>query len=81
MPITQDALTLRPALGTWLLRPIAHRGAVMPDLDNRAECSDGREGIITLMRWPVGWRIPLHLTIPRQMGRRLLAIAREVVST
>lgn len=79
MPTIRDAVTPRPALETWMLQPIAHRGGAVPELDIKAQCSDGRTGTITLTRWPVGWRVPLHLDIPPKMARRLLTIAREVV--
>lgn len=66
------------ALETWTLTPVGHRGGVVEELDIKAECSDGRTGLITLMRWPAGWRVPLYLDIPAKMERALLAIAREV---
>jgi hypothetical protein len=63
----------------WTLTPVAHRGGVVEELDVRAECSDGRSGIVTLMRWPAGWRVPLHLDLHPKMARCLLRIARESV--
>lgn len=65
----------------WTLTPVAHRGGVVEELDIRAQCSDGRAGTITLMRWPAGWRVPLYLDIPPKMARVLVAIAREAVPT
>lgn len=70
---------VRAGRETWTLFPVAHRGGVVEELDIRAECSDGRGGVITLMRWPIGWRVPLHLDLPPTMASHLLAIAREAV--
>lgn len=65
---------------TWTLTPVGHRGGVVEELDVKAECSDGRSGVITLMRWPVGgWRVPLHLDVPSKMARALLKVCREAV--
>lgn len=66
-------------LETWTLTPVAHRGGVVEELDVKAECSDGRAGTITLMRWPAGWRVPLHLDLQPKMARTLLRLAREAV--
>ncbi len=64
---------------TWRLTPVAHRCGTVEELDIKAECEDGREGIITLMRWPAGWRVPLHLDLQPTMVRALLTIARHAV--
>ena len=65
---------------TWTLRAVDYRGGTVGELDIKAECADGRSGIITMSRWPsVGWRVPLHLNLPPKMARAALRVAHEAV--
>lgn len=63
----------------WTLTPVAHRGGIVEELDIKMECSDGRSGVVTIMRWPAGWRVPLYLNLRPKMERALLTLARETV--
>lgn len=64
---------------TWTLQAVDYRGGTVGELDIKADCDDGRSGIITLDRWPSGWRVPLYLNLPRKMERALLRVACEAV--
>lgn len=67
------------ACETWTLQAVDYRGGVVGELDVKAECADGRSRIITVFRFPAGWRAPLHLNLPVAMERALLRVAREAV--
>ncbi|CAA0129266.1 Uncharacterised protein [Mycolicibacterium vanbaalenii] len=68
------------ATETWTLQAVDYRGGVVGQLDIKAECTDGRSGIITMTRWPsVGWRAPLHLNLPPKMEQAVQRVAREAV--
>lgn len=64
---------------SWTLQAVDYRGGTVGELDVKAECEDGRSGIITVSRWPVGWRVPLHLDLRPDMQRALLRVARQAV--
>lgn len=66
---------------TWTLQAIDYRGGTVEELDIKAECEDGREGVITMMRFPsCDWSAPLYLDIPPKMKRLATKIAREAMS-
>ncbi len=64
---------------TWTLQAVDYRGGVVGELDIKATCSDGRSEVITMQRWPAGWRPPLHPPLSPKMERALLRVAREAV--
>jgi hypothetical protein len=68
-----------PASETWTLQAVDYRGGTVGELDINAECDDSRGGIITVYRFPAGWRTPLHLNLTTKMERALLRVAREAV--
>lgn len=59
----------------WTFVPVDFRGGVVGELDIKADCSDGRTELITVMRWPVGWRAPLYLD--SAAARAVLRVARD----
>lgn len=61
----------------WTLEAVDFRGGVVGELDVKVECADGRNGIITVSRWPAGWRVPEYLNLPPAIARGTLRIARE----
>lgn len=62
----------------WTLTAVDYRGGLVGELDIKAECDDGRSGVIIMSRWPgVGWRAPLHLNLPKAIEQEALRVARE----
>ncbi|WP_162299427.1 hypothetical protein [Mycobacteroides abscessus] len=66
---------------TWTLQAIDYRGGTVEELDIKAECEDGREGVITMRRFlSCRWTAPLYLDIPPKMKRLALKICHEAVA-
>lgn len=69
-----------PASETWTLTAVAHRGGTVEELDIKAECEDGRSGVITMMRFPgTRWLPPEHLNLPPSMVRLARRVCAEAV--
>lgn len=64
---------------TWTLQAVDYRGGIVGELDIKAECTDGRHGIITVFRFPVGWRVQQVPKLPPKIERVALRIAHEAV--
>lgn len=68
--------TARPA---WTFAAVDARGGLIPELDIKAECSDGRTELLTLRRWfNTGWRVPTYMNLNKATSRICLSIAREL---
>ena len=64
---------------TWTIEAVDYRAGIVGELDVKAECTDGRIEMLTVMRWPAGWRVPPHLNLHPKAERALLKVAREAV--
>ncbi|MGV0805767.1 hypothetical protein [Mycolicibacterium setense] len=54
---------------TWTLSVVDGRDGIVKELDIKAECDDGRNGVITMMCFPGGkWLAPAYLDLPAKMA-------------